>query len=413
MEKEQLQVVLEKQLNEKYYTTKELEYGTKPGIFLSPFEYKRFIEYKEKLASLNNEYVTKIPLPVFNFKCLYYSLGNDLQALLEDYSSLAKDDLTNIFYSEFIKSRIYSEIEGTLNVENIPTTRRRLKELLEDNASAKNKNDIIIKNMKAGIDFINCLPKFNKENLFKLYTLLSKDCLEEDNKLLPNKYYRHDIVEIASYHGCPYEKIDEYMNVFFDYVNKALQEKNKELLPHICHYYMLYIHPYFDYNGRTARMVSYWIYLLSGQNSFPPIISEAINQTKKEYYKVIELTRDTHNDLTYFFKYLLSISIDYVLCYQNIKHLEQVAKNKGNILTSSDLNYIKKILISYNGTFCYLDFLKMINVGMTKQGALKILNKFIDCGVLKEIKTKAKYKLFDINQKNIPYTLKSFGYKFE
>ena len=414
MEKEKLQEILEKQLNEKYYSAKELKYGTKPGVFLSALEYKEFLEYKENIASLNNKYVTLIPLPTFNSKCLYYSLGNDLKSLLENYDSIINEDLTNIFHDDFINSRIYSEIEGTLNVENVPTTRRRLKELLEDNAPIKNKNDIIIKNLKAGIDFVEDLPEFNKENLFKLYTLLSKDSLEKENELLPNNYYRHDTVEISRYHGCPYEKIDENMNIFFDYVNKSLKNKsstNLILLPHICHYYILYIHPYFDYNGRTARMVSYWIYLLSGQNNFPPIISEAINQTKIDYYKAIEETRDAHNDLTYFFKYLLSISIDYVICYQDLIYIEQVAKNNGYVLTSTDLNYIKRILISYNGTFCYLDFLKMINVDMTKQGALKILNKYIDCGFLKVVDTKTKFKMFDIKHENIPYALKNYGYQ--
>ncbi len=174
---------------------------------------------------------------------------------------------------------------------------------------------------------------------------------------------------------------------------------------------MIYIHPYFDYNGRTSRMVSYWVYLLSGNNSFPPIISEAINQTKNEYYKAIELSRDSHNDLTYFLKYTLGLSIDYILCYQNLRYIGQNTKNIGISLTSTELNYVKKMLIGYQGTFDYADFLKMINVKMTKQGALKILNKFIEYGILKEKESKSKSKLFDINENAVLYKLKEFGYK--
>ena len=416
MKNEEFKEILLKQFNEKYYEPKELEYSKEVNTLLSPFEFKKFLEYKENIASIDNAYVTKLPLLSFNSKCLYYSFGNDLKSLLEDYVRLINEDntLNDRFSKDFIESRIYSEIEGTLNVENVPTTRRRLKELLEDNAPIKDKNDIIIKNMKAGIDFVNELPDFNQKNLYKLYGLLSNNCLDEEDKLLPNNYYRHDAVGIDRYHGCPTSKIEECMNVFFDYVNKALKSKDNIqilLLPHISHYYILYIHPYFDYNGRTARMVSYWIYLLSGKNMFSPIMSEAINQTKSTYYKAIELTRDTHNDLTYFFKYLLSISIDYVICYENLNHLQQVSKNNGYVLTQTELNYMKKILISYNGVFNYLDFLKMVNINITKQGAFKILNKFINFGFLKEVNTNSKSKLFDINEKNIPYVLKHFGYK--
>ncbi len=268
--------------------------------------------------------------------------------------------------------------------------------------------------MKEGIDFVNTLPSFNEENLFKLYTILSKDCLDEENLVKNGEFYRYDEVEISHYRGCPHNKIKDCMNSFFKYVNNVLNNNVQceiSLLPHICHYYMIYIHPYFDYNGRTARMVSYWVYLLSGNNSFPPIISEAINQTKNEYYKAIELSRDSHNDLTYFLKYMLSLSIDYILCYQNLKHIDQNAKNIGVSLTSTELNYIKKILIGYHGTFDYIDFLRMINVDMSKQGAFKTLNKFIEYGILKEKESKSKTKLFEINKNAILYRLKEFGYK--
>ena len=49
-----LQSLLEKQFNENYYTPKELEYGNAAGVFLSPFEYKEFLEYKNSIASPDN-----------------------------------------------------------------------------------------------------------------------------------------------------------------------------------------------------------------------------------------------------------------------------------------------------------------------------------------------------------------------
>ena len=418
MKNEKYEKILIKQFEGIYSTSKELEYSKEVGTFLSPFEYQEYLKYKEDRAMDNDGYLTLLPLKAFNHKCLYYCFGNELKAILESYYSFlsSESSFLNKFSKSFNESRIYSEIEGTLNVENVPTTRRRLKELLEEDAPVKDKNDIIIKNMKAGIDFVNELPDFNKDNLFALYSILSKDCLDDDDVLKPGDYYRYDGVEIAHYHGCPCQLIDECMNSLFEYVNDVLYGKNKNmveltLLPHICHYYMIYIHPYFDYNGRTARMVSYWIYLLSGVHDYPPIVSEAINQTKNKYYNAIELSRDSHNDLTYFLKYIFGITCDYAITYQNLEYIEKANKNKGIIVTETELNYMKKILISYDGAFSYFDFLKKCDIDMSKQGALKILNKFIDYGFLIEIKNKSKTKIFDINKDNIPYLLKSFGYK--
>lgn len=409
--------ILNQQLTGEYFTAKELQYSTKAGLFLSPLEYQQYLAWIET-SSFSHDGITFLPLKTFNSKCIYFCFGNDLQSAIDTYFDLSVGDFSHAddFSQRLEKSRIYSEIEGSVNIENVPTTTKRLKELLEEGAPAQNKNDTIIKNMKAGIDFVRQLPAFNRENLFHLYSLLSKDCLDQDDLLKPGDCYRYDGVEIDSYPGCPYHEIASCMDSLFTFVNQILSEPQNNrslltLLPHICHYYLLYIHPYFDFNGRTARMVSYWVYLLSGLQDFPPVISEAINQTKHQYYRAIENSRDAHNDITYFLLYLLRVANDYVITYQNLEALEKEAKNKGYILTETELNYMKKILISYGGAFTYVDFLKMAQVEMTKQGALKILNKLVDYGFLREVTSKSKVKLFDINQAYIPFRLKNFGFR--
>lgn len=410
--------ILEAQLKGKYYSAKELLYGTDPGFFLSPFAYQEFLEFKEEYVLSEGKGAKRLPLKPFNSKCLCYFMGFELSSALQAYRDLAGYGtfFSARFSHTFLESRIYSEIEGSVNVENVPTTRRRLKELLEENAPALNKNDIIIKNMKASIDFVNGLPPFNEENLFRLYSLLSDGCLDEEDKLRPGEHYRYDSVEVDRYQGCPTDQIQECMDSLFGYVNGLLSDRHGAgeevlLLPHICHYYLIYIHPYFDYNGRTARMVSYWIHLLAGFDSFPPIFSEAINQTKGKYYQAIEQSRNCHNDLTYFLNYLLHVGSDYLLCYQNLDHWERKAKEQGHVLSDAESNYARRILISYEEAFTYLDFLKMARVEMSKQGALKILNKFVEYGFLKERVTKSKSKLFVIDETVVPYALKHFGFR--
>ncbi len=70
------------------------------------------------------------------------------------------------------------------------------------------------------------------------------------------------------------------MDSLFAFVNENLKNpKLKFFLPQLAHYYLLYVHPYFDYNGRTARMVSLWLYFLTG-NVYPSFISEGIDLKK-------------------------------------------------------------------------------------------------------------------------------------
>ena len=408
---EHSQLFMEMLLGDKYFTSKELMYEAKPGLHISPHEYKQFVSYKDSIEGELSNYVHKINLKTFNNFGVFYVSSTELLSIENSYYRLIIEDneqthsmLSIRNMDDITLSRIYSEVEGTLNIESVPTTRKAVAEIAMNKRDPKNQNEHIIQNMINGIIFLNGCPKFNETNLYTLYGILSKDCLSDDYKLLDGNIYRHDGVEIGGYNGCPFSQIKECMDSLFEFVNNNL--KNQELiyyLPHIAHYYILYIHPYFDYNGRTARMVSYWISLLVNNKVFPQVISEAINQTKAQYYNAITETRDAHNDLTYFLLYVYKISIKYFLTYKNIEEIDQELKNKSVVLTNVEKAYIKKILISSKGKFTHSDFTKWVDVNMTKQGALKILNSFCSYGVLVSTTSKSNNKLFEINSKMIKY----------
>lgn len=414
MEEEALKKVLLNQINNKYYSPKELMYSSEPGLYLSPFDYNKYLDCVDKVIEKANRYTYDLGLKSFNSKHIFYLANSELHSLNKSYLNLLKEAIignkplvSSIFNDVIYKSRIYSEIEGTLNVENVPTTRKRLKELLEKEIEPENLNDVIIKNMDEGIRFVYSLPEFNKDNLLKLYKILSKDCLKEKDQIKEGQYYRDDEVEIDNYPGCPTDKVNECMDSLFTFVKNSIKKDDGlELLylPHICHYYIVYIHPYFDYNGRTARMVSLWINLMVNSEIMPPLISEAINQNKNEYYKALRNSREARNDLTYFLIYILKTAISYILSYKDLEIVDQYVKNQGNVLTETELNYVKKILVTYKGKFSYQDFIKNCQIEISKQGAFKILNKLVDLKILLVVDTPSKVKLFDINNKVIKYT---------
>ena len=301
-------------LKHHYCSSRELMYDKDYNFLLSPYNYKEYLNYKRNLMDNDNEDILVFNLESFNDSPLHlvnalelsFLERNYLKSIFEDYFN-NEESFTNRNYSDITLSRIYSEVEGTLNIESVPTTRKAIEELAKGTRDPKTHNDQIIKNMIDAIDFINTYPSFNEENLFKLYSILSYKCLDEEDMLLDGNIYRHDGVEVGGYLGCPQEKIKKCMDSLFNFVNNNLKNGDiKYLLPHISHYYVAYIHPYFDYNGRTARMVSYWVSLLCDKETFPPLVSEAINQSKAEYYNALCETRDSNNDLTYFLLYIYS-----------------------------------------------------------------------------------------------------------
>ena len=408
----ELEKIFNLMLSKKYYTARELKYDTNPGLFVTPYQYKLLLEYIDSLSN-KNEDVICLNLKTFNNQKLHFSQCEELLDKFNDFFSLVIDDAVKnkswLYFrniDSITKSRIFSEIEGSLNIESVPTTRKLLNDIIFEKRKPASNNEQIILNMSKAIEFVNTCPAFNKDNLLKLYTLLSKDCLYDDQKLKDGDYYRYDEVEIDDYSGCPYEKVDSCMDSLFEFVNQNLKNnKIKYYLPHIAHYYILYIHPYFDLNGRTARMVSYWIYMLLDQHSFPPVISDAINQTKSLYYASLRETRNSHNDLTYFLLYIYDVSIKYFLIYKNIEHIEQLLKSKSIVLSDTDKVYVKKILISSSTKFTYEDFIKWINASISKQGAFKILNQFVEFGILKSEINSSNKKLFEVNEKLIKYKM--------
>lgn len=195
------------------------------------------------------------------------------------------------------------------------------------------------------------------------------------------------------------------MNSLFDFVNnKQNIEKYGDLIPHICHYYLVYVHPYFDYNGRTARMVSFWLTYINNFVAAPLFISEAINENKKAYYQALTDTRDANNDLTYFLGYIFETATKFSLVYKNLEGILKYLNKSGNFPSSTEKTYIKKILVhNSDGFFNAKAFIDYINNNITKQAALKMLNRFTDYGVLSCTVNKKGENIFKVNDELITY----------
>ena len=399
-------------IDKKYHTINDLRYNQKVGIMLSKDEFEQFLLIKDQLIDEGFEYIDALPLKTFNSKHCFYvnalyllqTQGEYLRVFLSDYE-LNQTSLFDRNLEDMLTSRLFSEVEGTLNIENIPTTHRHIVEVSKSE-NLTEQNDIIVKNMLDAIRFIvNEKPAFNKENLRKLYNILSKDCLPEELRIKDGRYYRDDKVYIGAFEGAPAEIVDDCMDSLFKFVNdpQSIQEHDI-FLPYICHYYILYIHPYFDYNGRTARMVSFWLNYINEITVAPYFMSEAINESKNDYYRAITDTRNTNNDLTYFLGYILETSIKYSFVYKNLEEMKTILSRTGDSLTSTEWVYVKKILVhNPEAYFNYKMFLTYIHATMSRQGALKILNNLTNYGILEKATNRKGDVIFKFNQEFITY----------
>ncbi len=397
-----------------YHTIDDLRYNRKKGIMMSKEEFSCFLDVKDRLVEENSEFFEPIALRSFNSKHIFYvnnveflsAHSEYLRILLSDYET-KHSLLFNRNIEDLTMARLFSEIEGSLNIENVPTTRKRIAEICEKNV-LEDRNDRIVKNMIDAVRFlVSEEPEFNKDNLRKLYGILSQDCLEDDKCLLPNAYYRHDKVYIDVYEGADPAIVGECMDSMFSFANDPESiEKYGILLPYICQYYILYVHPYFDYNGRTARMVSFWLSYINNIAGAPIFMSEAINENKGDYYRAITDTRNTNNDLTYFLLYILKTSVQYSLIYKNLEEIKNELSRSGDSLTSTEWGYVKKILIhNPDGFFNYRMFTEYLHSNITKQGAIKILDNLTEYEILTKSKNRKNETIYKFNSDLITYRL--------
>lgn len=190
------------------------------------------------------------------------------------------------------------EIDGSLQIENIESNRVSIRKLLQGMAPTNEKENWA-QGLKKSLEFIaDTRNKISEENLHKLYNLCAGDYLKNENKIPEDSYYRNDKVYIVGdkpYHqGLDNKLLPKYMKNLIDFANQ--KDNIPELVKaDMLHFYIAYLHPYFDGNGRTARLVHLW-YLI--QQGYPSTLFHAysnhILKTKTKYYNTFTLIEENY-----------------------------------------------------------------------------------------------------------------------
>ena len=302
-----------------------------------------------------------------------------------------------VMFSHELKAN--NQIEGySDDVEIIKKVIARTKDIQD-----KDKRQRIL-NLYHGYNYILKTKEINQETLKKLYSILSKDLLEERDLKRMGEYYRtapvyilkHGRLDIEPDEGVIASDIDKYMENYFNFLNKDIEGDitDEYIKSQILHYYFVYIHPYFDVNGRTSRTLSMW-YLIN-KKSYPYIIfNRGISFKDSEYTKVIEDVRKFH-DLSYFIDYMLT-TVKIELEKEYVMQLEaNLASDKLNGTDYQTLLYF----LTMKGTKTVLDFANMYNRFNDKKRVKEIYDTMIvpllDKQVLDIVRT-TKKNMFDEN----------------
>ena len=226
-----------------------------------------------------------MPLADFSSDELFY-LPNLAQISTNGMKQLLSVPASN---QSFGLQAMTEEIHATFQIESIRSSRNSIRHILNGYAP-RNEEESRIYGMKRGLDFIaDRQNAITEENLHQLYQISSGDYLPDEDRLLPDHFYRHDHVYVVggeeSREGLPAQQLPDAMKRLVDFTNAkdGINELHKAA---ILHFAFAYYHPYFDGNGRTARLLHLWSLVQQGYPAalFTPF-SRYIAESKSAYYK--------------------------------------------------------------------------------------------------------------------------------
>ena len=342
---------------------------------------------QESNIRINNEYLKPYKEELLEF----------LDGL--DYMRTLKFARSMMISQEIKSNNVIEGIKDDLSIIDKVITQRK------DDLSQTERQRII--NLYHGYQYILTHKKINKDSLKELYQQLSENILDPRDKKRMGEYYRTAPVYIIKgnrldtepYMGINENKIEYYMNQLFEFINEDTLEEteiDKFIKSQIMHFYFVYIHPYFDVNGRTSRTVAMW-YLLNNKNYPYIIFNRAIAFNQKNYEPNIIKGRN-YGDITLFIKYMLE-SVEQELEKEYIIH--NIEKNTDEYLSKYDLQMLE-YLLTMNGNITIKDLITIYNRYNVKEKITKILEEKIKPLLDKKILIQKRY-----TKKNITPTIKN------
>ncbi len=188
-------------------------------------------------------------------------------------------------YNHFLIDFAYN----TTSIEGNTITLEEADKLLRENLTPKEKSPREIFDLqntqKVFFYLLNEKPSFSQELVIKIHDLLLEN-------IDLRKGYRDKDIRVFKSHfkASPGKYVKTDMNLLFKWYEKHLKKIHPFVLISLFHQKFEKIHPFFDGNGRTGRMVMNYLLM---ENNFPPMII----QKKKRSSYLNTLSKADQSDL--------------------------------------------------------------------------------------------------------------------
>lgn len=380
-------------------------------LFTKILKDKNFIDYKKMkykygdefnsfLLTLEELYYRTLPLSDFDKNNIVF---------IENHAVVNQNAVKLLLQSQdgyYGIKAAEDEIVATSAIESIDFSRDSVRKILKGMAP-KDEQENRILGIKNGLEFIaDKTHKITEENLYKLYMMTVGNFLSGEDKLTEGNIYRHDTVYVVSDHvehfGLDYKKVPEFMKSLIAFANVE-DDINDLVKAAIIHFYVAFVHPYFDGNGRIARLVHLWFLIQKGYQSalFIPFSSQ-IEKSRKAYYDAYTAIEENKKlsgkiDITPFILYFINNVYNKInegiTTVETLTAYEDAVKD-GKITEKE--SKLWKFVLSYYGTEEFSTKQLEKNFGDAAYATIRgFVLKFEDLGLISSVKygARVKYKV--------------------
>jgi len=245
-------------------------------------------------------------------------LGTKIYDQIVSSHTFKREFTINAFVEEAITSAIY---------EGANTTRARAKQFITEKKHPKSKDEFMFVNNYKAMMWIkdNLDQETSEETILNIHGMVTKNTLDRDDENYAGRY-RDDKVYIGDHEGVDYLLLPAVTNEVIQLITDNQRYIHPLIKGILAHYFIGYIHPFFDGNGRTARTLFYFEAMKNDLKFIELLsISAYLKQHGKRYERAFENAIEYELDLTYFIDFALDSLLQALETVQvKIKHLTKI-----------------------------------------------------------------------------------------
>ena len=180
------------------------------------------------------------------------------------------------------------------------------------------------------------------------------------------------------------KKIRDLLKNLEDYINENEDEVDPLIKMALIHYQFESIHPFYDGNGRTGRILNV-LYLVLNNLLDSPILylSNYINKNKDQYYKLFTEFRENNNYEDWIIYILKGMEETFKTTIELIKLIQgEMESYKEEFMTKLPKIYSDELLDSlFFEVYTRINYIED-RCGVTRQTAATYSNSLVDAGLL-------------------------------